>query len=87
MSSSYTAFHRFAVLVPYHRAVADEGLVEVTLLFINQLAESSDLSNLLDNHGIVLSISINSHAFNDEMKITKSGQFFPNLQKPKPTAT
>lgn len=63
MSNSYTAFHGYAVLVPYHRAVADEGLVEVNLLFIDQLAESSDLSNLLNNHGIVLSISIDSHAF------------------------
>jgi hypothetical protein len=82
MSTSYTAFHENAALVPYHRAVADEGLVEVNLLFIDQLAESSDLSNLLNNHSFVLSISIDSHTFNDKKKITKSGQFSQLAQAP-----
>ena len=85
MSNSYTAFHGYAVLVTYHRAVADEGLVEVNLLFIDQLAESSDLSNLLNNHGIVLSISIDSHAFNDKRR-SPNQVSSPNLHKPQPTA-
>jgi hypothetical protein len=43
--------------------VTDESLIKVDLLFINQLLESRDLTNLLDNDGSIIRVTITSETY------------------------
>jgi hypothetical protein len=45
----------------YHGAVANESLAKIDLLLIDQLTESSNFTDLLDNQDTVLSVTISSN--------------------------
>lgn len=61
----HAAFFPVLCTVTYHTTVADKGLSKVDGLFIDQLAESSNLSNLLDDQDRVFIVTISSNTYKE----------------------